>query len=182
MVPGHQTGILAVLYSDGSIHFFDMEKETSTYVLDTYKNEGVLAMDYSEDDRFLMIVTTSGRLDIYDTATMHLLFSEDVDSIQETIRYSYQLGRYTDTMDTVRGVIKDDMLEVFFGRMGTLSSGGLLIDMQDWVVQAELSNIKCYDPDSGAVYFWEFNSKMLYSLPVYNRADLKAWAEEELNK
>lgn len=182
MVIGHQTGILAALYSDSSIHFFDMEKETSTYVLDTYKNEGILAMDYSEDDRFLMIVTSSGRLDIYDTATMHLLFSKDVDSIQETIRYSYQLGRYTETLDTVRGVIKDDMLEVFFGRNGDLSSGGLLIDLQNWVVQAKLSDVKCYDPDSGKIYFWEFNSKMLYSLPLYNRADLKAWAEEELNE
>lgn len=177
---GHQTSFLAALYSDGSIHIFDMEKETSIHVLDTYQSEGIVAMDYSEDDRFLLIVTSSGRLDIYDSTTMQLLFSENVESIQKTIRYSYQLGRYTEQNDTVRAVCRDDVLEVFFGRKGDLSTGGLLIDMQDWVVQAKLSDIKCYDPDSGKIYFWELNSKTLYSLPLYTRADLIAWAEEEL--
>ena len=84
--------------------------------------------------------------------------------------------------DSFRPVRINELLEVFFGRNGDLSSGGLLIDLQNWVVQAKLSDVKCYDPDSGKIYFWEFNSKMLYSLPLYNRADLKAWAEEELNE
>ena len=177
---GHDSPRMAVYAEDG-ISLFDLHEASGYLALDTYKDEGVAAISYSDDDKYLMILTRTCRLDIYDSDTLELRFSEPIQWIQDEIRSSYELGRYMDPIRTLCATTREDTLEVFFGRYDSVTNG-ILIDTTNWHRTAALENLKAYDPSTGEIFFWNYDTKEICTYPFYSREDLKAWAEEAVNE
>lgn len=169
------------LYAQNQLRLYDLKDGSTTLISEAYKEDGVACISFSDDDRYLLVLTQTGRLDIYDLETLELKYAEPVQWIQDEIRSTFQLGRYTDSVQNLHAMCLDSSMEVFFGRYDSISNG-ILLDTTHWVLTSEMENLKGYDPATGEIYFWNNDTLKLCTFPHYSRADLKAWAEEELNK
>ena len=168
-------------YTDGRIYNFDLGQGLVQLLADDYTQEAVKTIAYSNDDRYILVFTKTGRLDIYLTSTMERVYSEVVSAVQNEIRSEYQLGRYTESKDKLEAFSRDGTLEVFL--IGTSSiSHTILISESTWKLLAEAPNVCGYDPRNGELYFWNQQEKQLSTYPLYSRQDLAAWAQEELSK
>ncbi|MCR5004408.1 MAG: toll/interleukin-1 receptor domain-containing protein [Clostridiales bacterium] len=173
---GNRSQRMAAYAGDG-VYVYDLSDTSAESKKASYKDEGVTAITYSDDDRYLLVLTQTGRLDIYDPDTLDLLYSEPIQWIQDEIRATYQWGRYTDPVRNLHASIQGDAMTVFFGRYDSISNG-IRVDLKHWVQTAELDGIKTYDPATGEILYWNYETKEIYTFPLYSRDDLKAWAED----
>ena len=178
---GKQTSIMACGNADGSVYLFDLEENISKPLPVSYADEGIYLMSFSDDDKYFLLLTKTGRLDIYLTETYEEVYSEIAAPVQERMRESYQSGRSLAAYNDLDVICSGHTMEVFFMSSPSVRNA-ILIDMSSWTLQAELRNVKGYDPATGAIYYWDLADRQLCTYPLYSREDLAAWAQEELSK
>ena len=73
-VIGHNRKLCAAAYEDGTICIYDIEKEAVKSLGSRYLSKEINDVCLSDDDTYLLVLTTNGGLDIYETDTLNKCF------------------------------------------------------------------------------------------------------------
>lgn len=178
----HKKKIMAAVYDDGSICLYDAGTGTSQILDLSYAQNEIFTAGYDKEDRYFMVLTSAGKLDIYDAGTMERLFSDAPAVLKnrcsEYVGTEFKLNRL-EAVDTVNGTY----LCVTAGDESY--SCVIMIDLTSRTIAAEIApdiNYVCgYDTETGRIFTGTRDGKVI-SYPVYDLTALKEWAAEHLGR
>ena len=125
---------------------------------------------FSDNDAYLLVLTSSCRLDIYETEGYRKVYSERIDSFEEALEmYS---------TDNMRAQVSQDGGILFL----TLGTKCLIVDAVGWTEISDFgANAVVYDKETGRVYSSDYNyekdSEGIPEVIVYPCYDIPALAE-----
>ena len=176
----HQKKIMAVIYDDGNICLYDAGTGTSQTLDLSYSQNEIFAAGYDKEDRYFMVLTSSGQLDIYDAGTLERLFSDSPTVLKnwssEHVNSDSTINRL-EAADTMNGTC----LCVTAGN--EYCSHVIMIDLASRTVVAEIaSDISggcVYDPETDRIFTRTRDGKLI-SYPFYDLTTLKERAADRL--
>lgn len=177
-VIGHNRKLCAAVYEDGTVCIYNIEKESVSSPENRYLFNEIEAVCFSDDDAFLLVLTTDGRLDIYETDTLSNVFSERIEA--------FDMDVYFFTTTFLKAGVSGNGKTVFVS-YGTGSSDTvcIIIDTEGWEKIGEfIGDSVIFDKDTGKVFSIapeeETDTNISYSIityPLYDISTLKKWAE-----
>lgn len=162
---GNKKHLAAVLYDDGNICVYEPDAGTVSEPDHKYSAGEVSALAFSGDDSLLVILTSSGRIDLYDTESMEQIYSETIDALRDRIMF-YDWDFYNIAADY--SADKSRLLltnEEFF----------IIMDPESLTIDAVLEDVLAYDPEMDRIYQNGSGSDII-TYPLYGVAELKEWA------
>lgn len=172
----HQKHLCAAAYDDGTVCIYDTDSASARPLGYTYDANEVSNICFSSDDAFLLILTSAGRLDVFEVNGFNRTFSERIELYQKS---ASSLNIYDMTADAVgnAGIL-----------LVTINNNCVVLETGGWHEISEFSeNSATYDPDTQRVYFRfnhyqdsSYSGSDIVSYPVYDIAKLKEWAEKEV--
>ena len=178
----HGKKLCAVAYESGDIFVYDIEKGSADSGSDDsvaqvqiekrYIANEIMGICFSDDDAYLVVLTSSGRLDIYRTDDYQLVFSERIDSLKEA------MGIYS--TDTLKAQASQDGGILFL----TLGTRCMIIDTVGWTEIVSFgADAVTYDAETGKVYMIINNFDIdpsgapeIVTYPCYDIPELVEWA------
>ncbi|MBR3165304.1 MAG: hypothetical protein IKF16_03945, partial [Lachnospiraceae bacterium] len=131
----------------------------------------IRALTFSPDDRYLLVITRSGKLECFDLAENTCVFSEQPD-IFTSFRYTY-----VDKLTCTAG--KDGRyLYLKASKSGSPYGLWLSLDQTSWTVAASSDLVYESLPADDHLYAWR--SEAIYRYPLHSLEDLTAQAKERL--
>jgi len=175
---GTHDPVFACAYSDGQIMLFDMDTG-SVRPLDTrYSPREIQSLCFAEGDAYLLILTMSARLDVYDLSDDSFVMSEVMTDIKEKNEDSgVTYGLFTNL-----SCLEDpelNRLHVFASEYNDTDHCWACIDNKAWIVTAHASHIYTCVPENKSIYAWKPGPVFL-KYPMYSLKDLSDWAAKEL--
>ena len=176
----HIKKIMAVVYDDGKICFYDAGTGTSETLDLCYSQNEIFTAGYDKEDRYFMVLTSAGQLDIYDAGTLERLFSDSPAVLKnwssEHVNTAFSINRL-EAVDTVNGTY----LCVTAGNDSC--SHVIMIDLASRTIVAEVASdfggFCAYDTETDRIFTGIRDGKMI-SYPVYDLKALKEWAAKRL--
>ena len=169
IVIGTEKPLFAFACEDGSVFLCETETLSARKFGPAYGAGEIKLMCFAEGDEYLLVLTESGRLDIYELQSGETVFSELVSGMESLSKYS-EIRAARDA--------GNKRLHVLGG-----SSVWLCIDTETWMVSAMRT---------GTIYGWlrgsnrlcflsaRNNDRRVASVPVRSLDELAGWAREEL--
>ena len=172
---------IAAVYDDGTVCIIDAADGTVKVPEKTYAAGETAAFCFADEDAYLLILSNTGELDVYDAASMKLLSEEQIGLFSELLRGG---GGSISELSARRTADGNRLFVLGSG----LRSFGVFIDISAHTVTQEAGQAYAYDPDTGCVYtggqgngLYSDSSKLTV-YPYYSLNDLKEWAEDELSE
>ena len=179
---GTEKPVFACAYSDGQILLFDMS--TGSYqILDTGYSPGeIQSLCFSEGDEYLLVLTMSTRLDVYDLSDGSLRMSEVLQEIKaENEQENTTYGAFTSL--SCMADKERDKLHVFASKDDETAHYWNCIDTNAWVITAHAGNIYTWIRDNESLYGFKVESErapVIFKYHAYSIQDLADWARREL--
>ncbi len=102
---GTKTHQMAVAYENGSVYLFDIDGNTNRKLEKVYARGEVITACFSPGDEYYLLQTRSGYVDIYDTGTGSLLFSEKLNMITAAGTDGISSGTLKTELDREKGLL-----------------------------------------------------------------------------
>ena len=174
----HTKDLCAAAYQDGTICVFDIEKESVDSLENKYDADEIMNLCFSDNDLYLLVLTSTGKLDIYETDTFEIKFSKLIDR--------FMLGTQTLSTFELMAQSSKDNGTIFV----SISDNCLIIDTSGWNEIVDFSGYSVsFDKDSEKVYFKIYNYEpdsadgtKIVAYPLYDIPVLKEWAEKEAGR
>lgn len=174
MAMGHKSPVGAVAYENGDIWL--ISAEGSSRKLETgFDTNEINAICFSDDDRYLAVLSTSDTLYVFNTESEELEFSENLTFFDDDTNYS-SVYLYAQT------IASDGRLIITAKSLSSPGARGnaVIIEPESWVITEKLKNVITYDPLSDRIYLL-YDSKKPCAFPVYTLEMLKSRAESLLS-
>lgn len=166
----HGRKLCAVADESGAVSIYDAESGSAAPLEDRYVSNEIMHICFSDNDAYLLVLTSSRRLDIYETEGYRKVYSERIDSFEEALEmYS---------TDNMRAQVSQDGGILFL----TLGTKCLIVDAVGWTEISDFgANAVVYDKETGRVYSSDYNyekdSEGIPEVIVYPCYDIPALAE-----
>ena len=169
---GNQSRMLAAAYENGALYFFGADSEAGVKIESSYSEDGVDAISFSEEDTYLLVMTSTGRLDIYRTDTLEKVFSDPISFIKQKIDEVYYVGRNTGFLNRISAdqLTDGEHLLVSVSDSGDVNCS-ILISTKDWTIKAEMGEVLGWDSEKEILYTWKNGE--LYQFSLYDLETLK---------
>lgn len=168
---GTESPVMAVAYGNGKLYLYDLDDGKPRELDAAYTAGEIRLLRFVPGDRYLAILTNTGRLDLTDTKTGHLVWSGYSDYVSDRVQYMDRLGC---TQDTKTGRI---YLTVGYAEQNNCTlfcvdpSSRTTAELIEQYTYGRLAADRCIYTSCGNV---------LIRTPEHDLEDLKAWAREEL--
>ncbi len=171
VIPGNAADVFAVADMSGMLTVYAVKAGTHTDMNASYTFDEIRAVAFSPDDKYLIVLNHSERLDIFDAASGDVVFSETVDGV---------FGDRFDGSDRKIVCRQDEGTgELFLAvRTGSSSDTGYMIvlNTDTWQETGRMPRVIAADPKGGLVF--RFSGRFISAFPWRTLEDLKAMAEE----
>lgn len=169
----HERKQCAVAYESRYIYIYDVESETVIPIENEYFAREIINLCFSDDDAYLLVLTSSGRLDIYETSSYRKVFSERINRFHEALE-----KMYSDSLNELSARVSKGSEIIFL----TFNKECTVIDTMGWAEIAGLSKcISIYDKDTNKVFAiidtCNANSQGIPEIVVYPCYDIPTLAE-----
>ncbi len=170
----HSRKLCAVAYESGDIYIYDADSGSSVPMENRYIANEIMGICFSDDDAYLVILTSSGKADIYRTDDNQLVFSERIDGLKEAMEiYS---------TNTLKAQMSRDSGILFL----TLGTRCMIIDAVGWAEIVSFgADAPVYDAETGRVYMIINNYDIdpngapeIVTYPCYDIPELVEWAKQ----
>ena len=172
----HKKKTMAAVYDDGTICLYDAGAGTSQILDLPYSQNEIFTVGYDKEDRYFIVLTSVGRLDIYDAETFEMLFSDSPTVLKnwsrEYVNSDVSLNRL-EAVDIASGAYLD------VTAANNSDSYMILIDLASKTIAGEIDNAVGYDTETDRV-FTSLKRGKVVSYPVYDLASLKEEAAKRL--
>ena len=176
----HKKKIMAAAYDDGTICLYDAGTGRSQTLELVYAQNEILTVGYDKEDRYFMVLTSAGRLDIYDAGTFEMIFSHSPDVLKD---WSSEHVSSDIALDKLEAIDKVNGTYLCVTAGNASYSCVMMIDLAGQTFAAEVAsdtNCVCaYDTETSRIFTGTRPGKLI-SYPVYDLAALKAEAEKHL--
>ena len=166
-VLGTERPVFACLDDTGSLTVYDLESGEAGSPEAGYTFGEVLDFCFSSGDRYLLVLTVSGRVDFFDAANGELLYSDQLFSDVSTY----------DTL-TCRSEPEENRIYLLIG--SDIGGGDFLgIDTEAWTVVCNTDSVCAVLPANHSIYTWRDSRLVRY--PIRRLDELAAWARQALS-
>lgn len=171
--PGTEKDVFACGDSSGGLYLYHIKDNQTEALSDAYSIGELKSLAFIPGDRYLAVLTNTGRLDILDTETHEQVFSQMIDD-SLTDRYFLDLDCISDT-DHHRVILKIRSSDYnMYGYMA-------IVDTDSWTLSwYGKKSVLTWLPAANRIYAAEENG--IGSYPAYTLDELKTWAEETLTE
>ena len=168
---GNAAPVFACADELGHISLYNTETNTSEDLDTAYAISEIRALTFSPDDRYLLVITRSGKLECFDLAANTRVFSEQPD-IFSSFRYTY--------VDQLTCTASKDGRYLYLKASKSNDPYGLWLslDQTSWTVAASSDLVYESLPADDHLYAWR--SEAVYRYPLHSLEDLTAQAKERL--
>lgn len=175
---GTQKPVFACVYSDGQIFLFDMDTGSAQSLETRYSPREIQSVCFSEGDEYLLVLTMSARLDIYNLSDGSVLMSEVMPEIKKNNESSdVTYGIYTNL--SCLSDPEHNRLHVFASKYQYTNHCWACIDTDDWIMTAHADDIYTWIRENESLYGSDYGPVFL-KYPMYSLEDLSDWARKEL--
>lgn len=164
--------VMAAVYENGKIVIFDMSSVSNKVLDKSYTTSEITAVDFIDGTQYIALLSSTGRLDIIDSESGELVFSEDFDSVKDSISSS---GHPYNVIESF--MAKDGAKILIIAKSYDTSTfgHGVFIDPSAWTVTQTCANVATLNDEGDSVYI--VDNKTIITYPVYSVDMLKEWAE-----
>lgn len=167
---GNTQPVFVCADDQGNIALYDLENDTSRDLETSYSIGDIVDLTFSPDDRYLLIMTRSRKLEVYDREKNSYVFKEQPD-LFNSYRYDYA-DELTCTEST-----DGRYLYLKVANAGDACGLWLSIDRTSWTEAVSSDLVYAVTPGN-MLYAWRHSS--LYRYPVHSLKDLADEAEKIL--
>lgn len=169
LAQGTQKTVFACAYSDGQVFLYDPADGAAHAVPGSYARSEIQALAFTEKDQKLLVLTASGRIDIYNTGSNELVVS-----LQTKLENSLS-GK---SVMQCREDQKRHRLHIFARKEDSNTGTWICLDTDAWIVTASVEEANDWLPADNCLYRIYLGS--LVRCPVYSLEELTAWAEKTI--
>lgn len=172
----HISKTCAAAYEDGTVCIYDIDRETTQSLENKYRSHEIKSVCFSDNDASLLVLTNFGRLDIYDTDSLEIVFSKQTDFLNK--------NSFSPVAPSLKASTSQDgnTLFVSYGAEYDYETACIIIDSAGWEEIAEFSGDSIiFDKDTGRVFQKsneDIKSTSIVTYPLYDIQTLKNWAEK----
>ncbi len=171
---------MAAAYTDGTVCIYDTDTGEAQRLDADYGPDEVASMAFDPEDRVFLVLTSAGRIDVYDAAARKLLYSCMPDILKNWSGEHIGTDIVLDRLEA--GYTPDGSYLYVMAALGTDPCHKcVLIDTEGWTIAAELDDVYAYDPDVNRLFCRGTKGRVI-TFPVYNLEMLKETAQERLKE
>ena len=171
---GTNSPIFAAAYTNGCVSIYNLDTLTIRELPKKYRSNEIKGICFSEGDKYIILLTSEKRFEIYDTQTLEKLFSEvpnldirSISNINLQARFSADGSR-------------------LFILAGQHTFDALFVDTSTWTIQATIPcDVLAVDIENETLYTRPqlFEGHFILNLfPIYSLGDLKEMAAKALEE
>ena len=163
--------VMAAVYNSGKVVLFDISSGTYSIMDQSYTTGEITAADFIKGTRYLALLSSTGRLDVIDTESGDLMFSETIDAVKENVAAS------GNPYEAIEGCMtKDDAKILVIAKAYDNSDYGsaVFIDPYAWTVAQTCKNAAALNDAGDRIYTVDNKKVTIY--PVYSVDMLIEWA------
>ncbi len=194
---GTRVPIAALLYENGEMHLINFQGEdlqnNTIYHESTERfsslNEA-LAMCFSEEDQYLLMLSSAGRLLITDLKNIQDHSEQTGEQLINTDYRQDVIDIFKKNIHDYDNFIRADLsgdektMYIFAGYAAHFCNA-VFMDTDTWTLRAEVADIYDIDEENNKVYAYTNNvdgkgTPAIVTYPIHTLEDLKEWAEEVL--
>lgn len=172
---GTEQPIMVAAYDDGTVYQYDIESQSTKQLGLDYSSGEIVSICFSPEDRYLVVLTTSGNLDLYDLKN---------DTVQSVGHASYLEKATRIAADYNQNSGKLFLTGRSVGDMVSPSGPLVCINPEKGVIDYQLNSVFLYNSLSDSIYrdFSDATQTRVVSFPIHHLNDYAVLAQKMLGK